>query len=110
MTYDVYLSIQNPYEFPYDIMTWEPGNIAEELFELGVFSEDEMNSVKMKPGKAAAKPVLVSLMKKKGYDGMKYTNQAEDKGSTSWIIFDPGQVKSVRNRGTWDKRRASIME
>lgn len=36
-------------------------------------------------------------------DGIKYINRFEDKGSTSWIAFDPTQIKSATgNRGTFD--------
>jgi hypothetical protein len=92
------------------MMTWEPADVAEVMWEQGIISQAELDSVLMKPGKAAAKPVLVALMKKKGYDGIKYRNAIEDVGSTSWIALDPWQVKSVFNRGTWDRRRGSIME
>lgn len=35
---------------------------------------------------------LLKIMKSKGYDGFYYKNLAEDKGSISWIVFDPNQV------------------
>lgn len=43
------------------------------------------------------------VLEEKGYDGIKYTNGIEDKGSTSWIIFNPEQVKSAtHNNGAYN--------
>ncbi len=36
-------------------------------------------------------------LKSLGYDGVQYTNVVEDAGSTSYIVFDSSQVKSVDN-------------
>lgn len=38
------------------------------------------------------KEKLVSILAKKGYDGLYYINQMEDKGSISWVILYPNQV------------------
>ena len=35
---------------------------------------------------------LTTLLQSKGYDGLYYLNNGEDKGSISWIIFYPSQV------------------
>ncbi len=37
----------------------------------------------------------IAKAKEKGYNSITYTNQFEDKGSTSFIIFDPHQAKSA---------------
>ena len=37
-----------------------------------------------------------------GYDGIKYTNEAEDVGSWSYIIFNPNQFKSIHNTGEFN--------
>ena len=37
----------------------------------------------------------VKLAKEEGYDSIIYKNQFEDKGSTSYIAFDPNQIKSA---------------
>ena len=37
-----------------------------------------------------------------GYDGIKYTNEAEDVGSWSYIIFNPNQFKSIHNTGQFN--------
>jgi len=46
----------------------------------------------------------------KGVDGIRYENGIEDKGSTSWIVFSPNQVKSIFNRGTWSRSSPKISE
>lgn len=43
----------------------------------------------------------IEQAKSEGHDGIFYYNQAEDRGSTSYIIFNPEQVKSIRNKGMW---------
>jgi hypothetical protein len=80
------------------------------LSEDGVISLKEYQQVAQRGSKEDRQNVLVKLLKSKGFDGAKYNNEVEGKGSTSWIAFDPGQIKSVFNRGTWDRRRASINE
>jgi hypothetical protein len=45
-----------------------------------------------------------------GVDGVKYENLTEDQGSTSWIAFDPRQIKhAVLNRGTWNPEDPNIL-
>ncbi len=39
-----------------------------------------------------AEKAFVKLLESKGYDGLKYINKTEDKGSISYVIFDPKQV------------------
>lgn len=107
-TYNVYLSIQRPIELP-DLKSWEVGQIADELVKKNIISQFNADQVKtMDRERGFTK--LLELLKRSGYDGVKYKNKVEDAGSYSWITFDPGQVKSVNNKGTWDRRRASIME
>lgn len=51
----------------------------------------------------------IEQAKQEGYDGIVYTNQYEDKGSTSYIAFEPTQIKSATgNRGTYDPELADI--
>ena len=45
----------------------------------------------------------VRKAKEEGYDGLVYRNEFEDKGSDSWVVFRPEQIKSATgNRGTFD--------
>lgn len=44
-----------------------------------------------------------------GHDGVRYKNEVE--GGTSWIAFDPGQIKSATgNAGTWDPDSPNILK
>ena len=105
----VYLSIQRPISLE-DTKVWDPATVAMKLSEDGVISLKEYQQVAMRSSKETRQDILVKLLKSKGFDGAEYNNEVEGKGSTSWIAFDPGQIKSVFNRGTWDRRRASINE
>ncbi len=49
---------------------------------------------------------LIETFKNAGYDGI---GISED-GSDTWAVFSPEQVKSVNNRGTWDKTSPRMME
>lgn len=51
----------------------------------------------------------VRQARSEGYDGIVYRNKYEDKGSLSFIVFSPSQIKSVRNRGTFDPNDPSIL-
>jgi hypothetical protein len=50
---------------------------------LHVYSDEKMNSI------------ILDVMRNAGYDGFVYKNLKEHKGSRSWIILDPYQVRSV---------------
>lgn len=107
--YPVYLSIQNPLE-TIDWGTWEPNSLAGWLRDNGKIGERDYVKVASRNTRQDRSEELRKLLKRLGYDGIVYQNTAEDVGSKSWITLDPGQVKSIFNRGTWDKRRASISE
>jgi hypothetical protein len=48
--------------------------------------------------------------KKEGYDGILYTNTAEDAGSTSYLPFSPTQIKSATdNAGTYGNENPSVL-
>lgn len=108
-TYPVYLSIQNPVKLQ-DTGVWEADGIARQLRLQGVFSTEEFDRIASMADKSRAMRAVQDLLQKKGHDGARYKNDVEDPGSTSWIIFYPWQAKSVHNRGTWDRRRADILE
>jgi hypothetical protein len=51
-----------------------------------------------------------SEIEERGFDGIVYENKVEDVGSTSWIAFEPAQIKSATgNRGTFDPEDPNIM-
>ncbi len=51
----------------------------------------------------------IAKAKAEGHDGIVYRNEFEDKGSDSYIVFDPKQVKSVDNRGTFDSKNPNVL-
>lgn len=50
----------------------------------------------------------IATAKNAGMDGIAYVNQFEDKGSTSYIVFDSNQIKSVDNVGAFDRGKEDI--
>lgn len=50
----------------------------------------------------------ITKAKAEGHDGIVYENRFEDAGSDSWIAFNPTQVKSVNNVGTYDPTNPDI--
>lgn len=54
---------------------------------------------------------LIDLLEKKGFDGFKYVNQYEDKGSTSYVAFRSTQVKSaIGNIGLFSPQNPDITD
>jgi len=51
----------------------------------------------------------IAKAKAEGYDGLVYRNEFEDKGSDSYVVFAPTQIKSVNNRGTFDPNDPNIL-
>lgn len=47
--------------------------------------------------------------RRKGCDGLVYRNRFEDKGSISYVVFDPWQVKSVKNSGSFSLSDLSVL-
>ena len=118
----VYLSIQNPIRMPdmasLDSNTGKPLSeldddekdsenfsgprdwdgeeaIATTLYEMGEMNIDEFEEHRSNKD-------ALQFLKDKGYDGIVYENYVEDAGHDSWVIFDPSQVKSKFNKGTYD--------
>lgn len=103
-------------DFPYDFMHF--GTKASALARTSVFNEAEAEAKGMditpaylsiqRPkyvkdqGTTAKWAKVVEQAKAEGYDGLVYTNEYEDVGSTSYVIFDPGQAKSTDNVGTFN--------
>ena len=63
--------------------------VAEEIRPSEAYARESME---------LARETLMDL----GYDGIAYTNKTEGVGEVSYAVFDPKQVKSVYNRGTFD--------
>lgn len=59
-------------------------------------------------GSAWAKVIREAM--DEGHDGLVYTNRYEDKGSTSYVVFYPQQIKSVDNVGTFDPASKNVLD
>jgi hypothetical protein len=109
--YPVYLSVQNPIDLaaPVDTALWtELGdqlgidirpalNTAENPSNSYAFTNLNMKSSGMRKGSANNRfgDILRDFLKSKGYDGIKT-------GRGNYVAFDPEQIKSVFNKGTFD--------
>lgn len=104
--YSAYVRIQNPIELP-DLTFWEPKDVVTEVRKKDPsiqFTESSHLGSKF-----YRMEDVVDALKHAGYDGVKYTNAHEDKGSVSWIAFDPRQIKSATgNSGRFDRESADI--
>ena len=116
-----YLSLQHPVFLsdPGDWISQPYGGVAvptlEQLFSRGIIDEEQYQqayekvlAVREGPGKeqdVTKRRVLVSAIVRDaiidaGYDGVKYTNESEDVGSTSWAAFFPEQIKLADGTNT----------
>lgn len=121
-TYEVYLSIQNlldltqialPGSPEYELATKINPKIKNQAFYRdGVFLKNIIDESK--------NPQRVErLIREAGYDGIKYIAENRNwvgpnryipmEKSISYIVFDPTQIKSVHNRGTWDPNDPRIL-
>jgi hypothetical protein len=101
----VHLSIKNP-------MTKANGTPFSESEMRGVFNKiaKQLGIDPAKRPRDASSAVKAHLMAQ-GFDGIAYRNSIEDRGSTSYIVFSPSQIKSATgNRGTYDPRSEDIRE
>jgi hypothetical protein len=120
--YQVELNINNPAMIKDEDVSHDPTQFAFALHKAKIFSKLEMMTVTVWPTikstsnedydianqearkyprekqKQVAVRQLIKLLKSKGYDGMGYKNKHEDKGSLSYVILDPSQVRIVRSR------------
>lgn len=95
--YPVYLNIRNPLRVE-DRGGFSHSNIIMQMKEQGILDYAEWESLAL-GGPYDARDVLES----KGYDGLVYSNKVEGQGEDTYVAFDPAQIKSVFNRGTFDE-------
>jgi hypothetical protein len=78
---------------------WTPADILEQARELGVVTGKESDlALHGKHGPRYLEDQrdnVTALLKKKGYDGVKYTNVVEDPGSMSYMVFNPANLRSA---------------
>lgn len=101
----VFLKIENPLTLP-DLNDWSPRNVAAELVDRDVISHGQSEKTDL-----VDREQVRDWLATKGYDGIRYRNTTEAKGSPgySYIVFDPEQVKSATgNSGAFDSKDPDI--
>jgi len=81
----------------------EPEDVSETLYEMGILDIDAYDEVR---GHFA---FIKEELRSKGIDGIVYENHVEGGGGDSFIVFDPTQIKSIHNRGTFDAEDPRIL-
>lgn len=100
---EAYLNIKSPVLIEEDRYTWDTFVVAEMLRRQGIFSASDIAALEKLDGYYAGKYnseaaiALRKLIRKKGYDGIVYTNGFE--GDYSVIAFDPEQIITVAENG-----------
>jgi hypothetical protein len=79
-----------------------PNPIAAEIFESLDYVLNDWVDVQ----KALDDPNVIELLKSEGYDGV----ILEDEGAAAYAVFDPTQVKSTNNTGTFDAENPNIFQ
>ena len=100
--YDIYpykINIKNSIRLR-DVGAWADfEDVANEVLKIGVISEDEyLESEKFARTQGLRgdeHKVLRNILKLKGYDGIVYKNDSEDKGNDSFIVFDKSNIHEV---------------
>lgn len=104
--YPMMLSLQNPIEV-YDNGLRDFRDFARDLRERQKDARGEpvLDYKEHADAIAATTPrKLITILERKGYDGFKYMNRVEDRGSISWVPFRKGQIKSIFNKGEFNYR------
>lgn len=96
------LSVHNPIKLGRDLGSWYPGNVARELYDNGILSKEETESILFTDDKryrrqdSTAVKMLRELLTQKGYDAIIYPNYFEGKTvKDSYLIWDEENVKSA---------------
>lgn len=98
----VYLSLQNPLRMR-DLQTWGPNEVAGDLFDLGVISAEECDSVEI-----VDREQVAQWLAAKGFDSIVYANETEG-GGDSFIAMHGAQIKSsLANCGQFDAMSSDI--
>lgn len=102
--YDIFpykININNPLRLR-DIGAWADfKDVADELLKLGVISENEYfkaeEFARTQGLSGDEHKILRNILKNKGYDGIVYRNDSEDKGNDSFIVFDKSDIHEITN-------------
>lgn len=111
----LFVKLENPIRIP-DLGLFSPTRVLRELNSptSPVSEQDhDMLTQKLSDTSDITKQfnILKSYLKSKGYDGFVYRNLGETVNNIedSYIVFEPSQVKSVMNTGTWDTGNPNFM-
>lgn len=92
--YKSWLKIQNPLRMT-DLGVWMPGSVIGWLDDNKMISKKQLDGFYEARNWGKEREYVVSLLQKKGYDGIVYQNTEEDAGEDSLIAFSPSQIKSA---------------
>jgi hypothetical protein len=103
-----YLSIKNPLDVSH-MESFAPDYLAEKLIDMGLLTEEKFGKIRDRYSEEPqVGKELVKILKKAGYDGLKYPNEREGEGF-SYVPFEPTQIKSATgNEGTFDGTNPDI--
>lgn len=111
--YAVYLSIQDPLVVDWHGKNWDEANVER------VYNKKEEDVWEFPEGEDAHDTVddCVRQAQDMAFDGVVIHNVIDsgphsrgDTEDTEYVVFDPKQVKSVYNKGTWNPHSANILE
>lgn len=102
----------------YDIMYQDPRMWDERVYE-PIYGGFETQKVKVSfsnlsdARKGEVIKGIIDNLKAQGYDGIiikntKFDSLNPDEGINQYVVFEPNQIKSVYNRGTWDAGNDNI--
>lgn len=98
-----HLNVENPLEVSH-MASYAPDHLADTMMDINLLTPERYEAISQKHNydSLAIGDELVKILKKSGYDGLRYSNEMEGAG-TSYVPFSPTQVKSaIGNRGTYD--------
>jgi hypothetical protein len=98
-----HLNVENPLEVSH-MASYAPDHLADTMMDMGMLTPEKYDalSAKHRYDDLELGGELVKVLKKNGYDGLKYSNEMEGEGF-SYVPFQPTQIKSsTGNRGTYD--------
>lgn len=108
-TLPVYLNIRNPLSIKDNGL----GGLLDYMLEAraaGAITESEYINLRQYTDVQDRASDFIELLSSKGYDGFSYRNMTEDRGSISWIVFSPNQVKSaISNSGEFSSSSDNFM-
>lgn len=110
---EVWLNLQNPLRLK-DVGTFHADGIAVQLEKKGLLEKGEGKRIEKEIDadwklRKKYNPVMRKLITDAGYDGVIYKNEHEGRGD-SYIAFEPEQIKSVENLGTFDPTDPSMFK